>query len=43
MEEKQAGVFSLLGLMQEHLLRQQVELITGQGEEGPPREGDEDE
>lgn len=43
MEEKQAGVFSLLGLMREHLLRQQVELITGQGEDEPPREEEEDE
>ncbi|WP_312281536.1 hypothetical protein [Oscillibacter sp.] len=43
MGEKQVGVFSLLGLMREHLLRQQVDLITGQGEDKPPREEAEDE
>ncbi|WP_369282180.1 hypothetical protein [Oscillibacter sp. GMB15532] len=43
MEEKQSGVFGLLGLMRDHLLRQQVDLITGQGEDEPPREEAQDE
>lgn len=34
MEENQTGIFGLLGLMRDHLLQQQVDLITANREEG---------